>query len=183
MTSTLEQKIEALKEKYNNDLQADIDKLIKSEGANDARSALSKKLYDEYFAFNSKQAKEKKEFEANEAKQKADFEKEYGVPYETEKRLLRKKSTKPKLSIAEKAKIVFGLKTANGEPKYYIYVNNNMYKLFNEKNEEVTSSVVFKDKDGNKQTAIVGTLTSFIHSNSDYEKEYQANFIKNIPTK
>lgn len=186
MTLTVEQKIEALKEKYSNELQIEIDKLIKAESANDARATLSTKLYDDYFAFQSKQQREKREFEANEAKQKADFEKEYGVPYETNPALLKKRksaeSPKAKLTITDKAKIILGFRE-NGQPKYRVLIaNNNHYPIYNSKNQKVTSIIRFKDENGDKQTITVESLGHIFHNNNSNEREtYAENIIEEEP--
>jgi hypothetical protein len=156
-STTLEAKIAEIKAQHQAQAEREIEIYKLSFEVDGARKSLSQKFKAETNTLEIEVTKLHKDLKAEQAKEITAFESKYGVSFEIKPATPKKKS----YSTNAKAKMISEL-VIDGKPKY-------QYKdgvVVGVKGEPVTSTIVFKDSDKNKQTLAVSAYAEWCKENS-----------------
>jgi hypothetical protein len=150
---TIDEQIAELKAKREAELQQEIEQLKLASQVDDARFELGLKLKGEFDTLQKKRIKEDIEFQETIENYHREFETKYGVPYLTEPK-------KKPLTINEKCKMIAGFRNKDKTPKYKL--NEAGTAVVGAKGNELKSTIVFKDEDGDKQTLKADNLLAYL---------------------
>jgi hypothetical protein len=159
---TQDETIAEITAKHQANAELEIEKFKLSFEVEDARNTLTGKFYSQHDlidselskvtkALHDEHTKAAKALYATQAIQIKDFESKYGVPFLNE-------PAKAKATTNEKCKYVAQLKDKTGALKY-TYNGKNVVGV---KGNPITSTIVYKDADGAKQTLNVGTFQTHL---------------------
>jgi hypothetical protein len=151
MKTDLDAKIAQIKADYEAQAQQEIERYKLSFEVDGARKELEAKHRTELKELDSLIAKQSKELASQQTIDATNFERKYGVAFTI------KPKVKP-LSTNDKCKYVLDLKDKND-------VNKFVFKdgiIIGVKGEPVTSTIIFKDADGNKQSLSVKALLNYL---------------------
>ena len=145
--ATLEEQIKILEEQSAKELAYKIERLKLSAEIGDAKKALQAQIKEDIKQQQASFKKAEQELAKTHKELKSSFFLKYGEEFEPS----FPKSSKTTLSLDEKAKLI--------EAKGYKLSGDS---LVNAKGEPVTSTIVFKDANGDKQTLKASTFEKFL---------------------